>query len=355
MAIRGRQPVIALDYSDKYKAVEKELMIDYNTGNIYVVSATDRTIIFDITSKIAEQIEGLSGQQVVVNIEGIGDVNLTDYLNKIQVELENSVQVIDTSTEATYVGKDKVLDDRSIDTTDSLMIQVKGFDSAEDLQIPTKKNGVLVWVDLGEIAPSLGDSSTSGNPTIIPPSNPYDGDELTCLDIAPVNNTIYLRASKRQRTINLASNCTVILPETLDQYSEIQWYIVTNNFAPQLSWQNNLIWKDNTRNLPANSSIVFRAQTWDGGVSWLAYLDVYNASMPSTGVDQAYLENNYYNKNQTDDKFVSNDQITQNYYNKSEIDKNFTNTSQLKQDYYNKQDIDSFLSFDKYNNSNTQN
>ncbi len=45
MAINSRYPVIALDYAEKDKAVKKELLVDYNTGNIYVVSATDKTII----------------------------------------------------------------------------------------------------------------------------------------------------------------------------------------------------------------------------------------------------------------------------------------------------------------------
>ena len=72
MKLNSRIPVIALPYSERQKAVPKELLIDYETGNIYVVSATDKSIIFNITEKILQKLDSVTGDKIIVNIEGVG-------------------------------------------------------------------------------------------------------------------------------------------------------------------------------------------------------------------------------------------------------------------------------------------
>ena len=84
----GRVPLIALDYSQRHLRQFRELMVDYTNGNLYVVSATDRDIIFSVTETIMNQIsEGVVGDNIVVNIESLiitHIINLsTNSINKV--------------------------------------------------------------------------------------------------------------------------------------------------------------------------------------------------------------------------------------------------------------------------------
>mgnify|MGYP000369988515 CR=1 FL=1 len=52
-----RLPLIALDYNSRFLAEKKEILFDYKTGKLYVVSAEDKSVIFDITRNILKEVE----------------------------------------------------------------------------------------------------------------------------------------------------------------------------------------------------------------------------------------------------------------------------------------------------------
>lgn len=85
MSPYGRVPIIALSYDERDKAVPKELLVDYDTGKIYVVSAYDKTVIFDLTQEISNYLleAGVNGDNLVVNIDGVGEVNLEEIINNL--------------------------------------------------------------------------------------------------------------------------------------------------------------------------------------------------------------------------------------------------------------------------------
>lgn len=327
--VYSRAPVIALDYSERHKAKEKELLIDYDNGNIYVVSKDDKSVIFDITAKIYEQLESMKGDNIVITIEGIGEVNLTEILKQLQQGINDSVQAIDTGKEANYVAKENILDNKSLVAINKTM-QLVGFSEADALMMPRKgKDGALEWIEMPQIIdPGSSGGGSTYPPGVIPPSNPDDSEKGECFIIEPVNDKLYLRASRRQKTLYLDKNCKVILPRTLDEFSEINWYLISpKDFQPLLSFGINVLWDDMNNTQPkANSHHVYIFKSWDYGETWFGKLEHYNRVLAppeaDTGdvVSKEYLEQNYYDKNYIDDSYLDKNQISDEYYNKPEVD-----------------------------------
>ena len=89
-----RVPVTPLDYNSRFLAEKKEILFDYNTGQLYVVSAEDKNVIFNITDVVLEKAkEGIDLDNLIINVEGIGDVNLSEYieyLNKYNLTLSDN-------------------------------------------------------------------------------------------------------------------------------------------------------------------------------------------------------------------------------------------------------------------------
>ena len=339
--IMARTPVIALDYAERHKAVPKELLIDYGTGNIYVVSKDDKSVIFDITSKIFEQLENMSGDNIEITIEGIGTVNLTQIINELRQDIADSVQVIETGEDIHYIGRENILDNKSI-TVVNRNIQLQGFSSAEKHMIPRKSSdGTLEWINM----PMYPDSGTGGAPDVIPPSNPDNGSITEVYLIEPVNDKLYLRASRRQKSINIDRNCIVVLPRVLDNFSEVEWYVMTNSFAPMLKFTSNVVWANVTTTQPKeNSHQVYKFKTWDAGENWLAELVQYNRAANEETIDIKYLEENYFNKTE----------IINNHYTKEEVDQrideintldpsNYYSKQETHDRYYDKQQVDDII------------
>lgn len=263
MKLNSRVPVIALDYSQRHKAVPKELLIDYKTGHIYVVSADDKSIIFDITSKILDKIDTVTGENIIINIEGIGETNLQEYINQIKVNLDDMVIVSEEGKDI-YIPKEERLDGFSLESKFK-RIQIKNFESAENGMIPQKFGNTIRW-----IYPLDRDQDTGSNKP-----DPDDGLETRVLLIEPVEGKIFLRASRRLRTKNLQRDAVVILPRTLDQYTEIYWNMRTYDFRPTLKFDDS-VYFNKSYQPSKNSDHIYKFATWDGGETWYGNVDVYS-------------------------------------------------------------------------------
>lgn len=268
MKLNSRIPVIALPYSERQKAVPKELLIDYDTGNIYVVSATDKSVIFNITSKILEKIESLTADKILVNIEGIGEINLVELIKDLKLELDGKLEVSEIGKDA-YLPKTERFDSKSIESKYG-NIQIKSFESAENGMIPQKYNGEIRWI----YPPDSDQDSTTGTNPGTP--DPDDGLETKVFIIEPVEGKLFLRASRRLITNNLQKDCSIILPRVLDQYTEIYWNVRTYSQPILLKFQSSVIFNTEDNQPSVNSYNVYRFSTWDAGETWLATIERYN-------------------------------------------------------------------------------
>lgn len=260
MKLNSRIPVIALPYSERQKAVPKELLIDYDSGNIYVVSATDKSVIFNITEKILQKLDSVTGDKIIVNIEGIGEVNLLTLLKDLKLELDDKIEISEIGNDV-YIPKPERYDTRSIESKYN-NIQIKDFESAENGMIPQKYNGSIRWI-----------YPLEKNQDGVDTSNPDDGLDTKVQTIEPFEGKLFLRASRRLISYNLQRDCTVVLPRVLDKYTEIYWNVRTYNAPVILKFDNSVIFNTSSYQPAINSFNVYKFSTWDAGETWLATVD----------------------------------------------------------------------------------
>ena len=285
----GRIPVIALDYSEADKAVPKEILIDYDTGDIYVVNA-DGTKIFDITSKVRVLIEsGELGANMIVNVEGVGDVQLTTYLSWLN---QNFISAVPVGCVHKSIPRTQV-DLRSV-TTKNNILQVYGFDKALNGDIPIRENGVIVWKAAETI---LGELS---NPDYTLTTN-HAGDVVV---ISPdTTNKIVMTVDPYQRTAPFETAATLVLPtETNKQYVKLTWNYISSATNPEITFEGNIVWQsDSDKVIQADSVHILEFETWDYGVTWFADTKVYGRPEVNEYVTVDYLNENVYSKAETND------------------------------------------------------
>lgn len=338
MKVNSRIPVIALDYSQRHKAVPKELLVDYETGHIYVVSAKDKSIIFDITSKILEKLDSVTGDKIVIDIEGIGEVNLEEYINQIKLDLEEMVIVTEEGKDI-YIPKEERLDGFSLESKFK-RIQIKNFETAENGMIPQKYGNNIRW-----IYPPQGNQDSGGTGT----PDPDDGLETKVFLIEPIEGKIFLRASRRLMTKNLQRDALVVLPRTLDQYTEIYWNMRSYAYKPTLRFHDSVMF--NTPYQPSeNADHIYKFSTWDGGETWYGVVSIYNRDpnndpTQSDNINIEYLEKNYLSKKDIQDNYYSKAESEKVFLTRQQLDGLYLTKNQIEEGYFNREEVEELLSW----------
>ncbi len=238
----ARVPIVALDYTDRHMRKLKELMIDYTNGNLYVTDANDINVIHSLVDQISKNItSNITGDDIIVKIEGIGTINLTKFLNDINSSLLK-MEVEDNG--ATFPSLS--LDNVSIEGLDD-KIQISDFDKAKDNYIPQKFNGRLRWIKA-----NVGTNATE-SPVI-------------------VNNSLNLESGSIYRSVDLPKNVTVTIDDNLvSNYGKIVWNISIGNVIPTFTFPANVKFAYNTdTELTKNSIVTYELETFTGGNLWLA-------------------------------------------------------------------------------------
>lgn len=268
---QARIPVIALSYDDKDMAKEKELLIDYKNGGIYVVDAEDRNIIHDLTKLIAENyLNNISGDNTYVNIEGLGIVNLASILKLLyNSRMEASMSLDDAVALPTGVE----IDNASI-TIAGNKLEVYGFHDALPLSTPrVSEDGTRIeWVGGLDESPRPGDDTEIFDE---PPGGfePPKGARQNVLYIYPTESTIILYNKPQQYTPIKADaiqeSYKILLPTSLDQYAVFYWRL-DSEAAHALQWPTNITWLNpKPEEAEANGVFIFEFQTWDYGNTWI--------------------------------------------------------------------------------------
>lgn len=284
----GRIPVIALDYSEADKAVPKEVLIDYETGDIYVVNS-DGTKIFDITSQIRTLIEsGELGANMIVNVEGVGDVQLTTYLSWL-----NQTSITATPVGCVHNSIPRAQTDLRSLTIKNNILQVYGFDKALNGDLPIRENGIIVWKDAATILAQLAD------PDYVPSTN----NAGAVVVIEPdASGKIKMTTDSYQRTAALENAATLVLPtETKQQYTKLTWNYISSETNPEITFEGNIIWQsESDKIIMADSVHVLEFETWDYGVTWFVDTKVFGRPADES-VTMEYLEENVYDKDEIND------------------------------------------------------
>ena len=265
MENNDRFPMIPLDYSQRHRACKKEILFDYKTGKLYVVSAKDKTIIHDITQNILDVVSReVKADNLVVDIEGVGKVNLKKYIS----DLKNKGIHATTLSDKTAIGYTSY-DLASICNRDGV-IQLYNFWKAQPGQVPTiDENGILQWVNpdtmyfVKDVTPS-----SDGNITL---SDRYNASTV--------------------------SNRLVLTIQAVRDYTIISWKVTTTSselvIEPGVNMNIRLEY-DNDLHMNPNSVHIYTFETFDHGATWFESVKKYTTG--NAKLDRDYLNTYYYNK-----------------------------------------------------------
>lgn len=137
-----RVPLIALDYNSRFLAEKKEILFDYKTGKLYVVSAEDKSIIFDITRNILKEVEkNVDLSNYTFNVEGVGIVSLDGYIQQLS---KYNLTTVDEPVKRYRVPQITFDNDSIVDYGGT--IEINGFSHANNNTYPVKDGNIVKWV-----------------------------------------------------------------------------------------------------------------------------------------------------------------------------------------------------------------
>lgn len=139
-----RYPIIALPYDRRDEAFPRELMIDYDSGAIYVKDEYGN--IMELSSKI-------NASSVYIRDENGDIVSLETLLHKLMTSLLDVKEVREMAI--FKIPNEAQFDLKSVILKNNL-VQIYNFDHAQEDSIPMKVNDRVVWVNKQTFLESAG-------------------------------------------------------------------------------------------------------------------------------------------------------------------------------------------------------
>ena len=239
-----RFPIILLDYSQRHLAYKKELLFDYKTGRLYVVSAEDKSVIFDITKRIVDLINSnISGDNLIVTVQGIGRVNLTQYADFLK---NNTLHANRYSGGKTLIPA-YVFDNDSIVNRDGVT-QLNNFWSASKYSKPYKdSNGLLKW----------------------------DNDRIYTVSVSSSKVTL----KEEYNVSSISGNISVVLNYRGGSYGPhvvINWKVDSTSNST-ISFPSSVKLENSGDNSISSGGVnIYRLETWDKGSTWYESVKKYS-------------------------------------------------------------------------------
>lgn len=281
----ARIPVRPLPYADKDLAMTREIIIDYDKGNIFISDKDDPSILIDITKLIADSyLSNINGDNTNVTING-EVYNLAELLTELK---RNKITILN-SADSQAIPASVNYDHDSVSIEDNV-VSLFGFKAAANNSKPMKKDGALVWLSPED----QGD-----------PGEPKPGANINVIDIIPTNNSIVLYAKPFMNTTIVTSPITSFLmklPKSQPKFARIKWKLDTA-IALSLSFSSNMTWIDDDimgtpveKRITAASTYLIEMETWDFGETWIVIssllFPIFTTSEADLPAGHTYLTDN---------------------------------------------------------------
>lgn len=307
-----RSPIIPLDFDFNVRAVRKELMIDYQKGDIYVVSADDPNDFICITNKIKNailsiiyggnnDITDISNCQII--IEGIGTYLVRDFLKIIW---NNQIDAIPSPDINSVALRTHYYDQLSVGVQNN-KVSLVGFEGSPNNYVPIKRGGMLQWLPLSEAQKPTADTPNRGGVYIV--ETTYDQDSEIGA-IGKIGSIQLIEAVAVQRTIDLATKAMVYMPKTETEYCSIKWLINTiagEDIYVTFDPEKTIYWEyENDSYMGEDMTAIYEFETFDNGQTWFGKRHVYGHTLEGADeyVTRKELYNNFYTKSEVVD-FIS--------------------------------------------------
>lgn len=285
-----RTPIIPLDFQQQARAVTREVIIDYDKGEIYAVDPIDNKKLINLTNRIKQEVfnylEKLQGNQITditntyVTIEDVGRVNIADFLKFLSEY--GGVDAFPVNNGEPLALRGLRYDNASI-VTYSDRVAVAGFDEAGNNYVPVKKNGTIQWTPISNL----------------PTPDGYTPNKYDINDITIKKGVINLTENPIQMTTDINCLAELRFPADLDtRYCIIKWITSVEKINHAgIIFPNNIIWRySNEPNYTKGVIYIYEFETFDGGKTWYGKRHTYNNVFEDDVVTQEELHLNYFTK-----------------------------------------------------------
>ena len=288
-----RTPIIPLTYDQQARAVEREILIDYDRGEIWVVSPTDKSKLINITAKIKQAvtnyIDSYAGSQITdithtyVIIKGVGRINTAEFLEFLA---KNTIHGFPANDKGPMALTRLVYDNESILALKNKVV-VAGFPDAGENYVPTKKNGTIVWVPISNLPTPEG----------------YTPNKYDVSNIEPINNILQLTENPIQKSLDLEGIISLRLPTPSDvNYCHIKLILsLANAENTAILFDSRIVWRYSTdSDLNKGITYIYEFETYDSGVTW-------------------YSKKHSFNNNIDGESIITKEELNANYFTKQEV------------------------------------
>ncbi len=272
-----RTPIIPLDLEHQARAVNREILIDYDRGEIWVVSPTDKNKLINLTSKIkqavTDYIDSYQGSQITditntyVTIDGIGRINVAEFLKFIS---EHSIHGFPANNSKPMALTRLAYDNESILALRNKVV-VAGFPEAGEDYIPVKKNGTIQWTPISNLPTPEGYTP-----------NKYDISETL-----PIDGVITLTENPIQKSLNLEGVISLKLPTpTETNYCYLKWIVSTEDkLNTAIIFDKRIIWRYLTdADMARGTAYIYEFETYDSGNTWYGKKTSFNNSIDGASI-----------------------------------------------------------------------
>lgn len=291
-----RSPVIPLDFDRAVEGKCRELLIDYDRGEIYVVSPTDPNKLINITKKATETaisyVQNMDRGQMTdisntyVTIGDLGKFNISSLLAFL---MEYGIDG-HPADELGPIALRKIAYDNASIVISNNRIGIAGFKEAGADYVPVKTaTNTIVWVPL----------------SMLPTPDGYTPNKYDIQDIMPVDGIIQLRDNPPvQRSFDIEGAIEIKLPRELTaNYCTLEWITsVVNIPDSSIIFSDNVKWRyQNDAKLKPGDTYIYVFETFDGGDNWYGKRTSYNKFDEGTPVTNELLFSNFYTMQDIDE------------------------------------------------------
>lgn len=264
----GRLPILPLPANLAHLRVRGEILIDYENRKLLI--SNQQNELEDVTSWVLHNLNEADGNIINITIEN-QEVNLKDFLEEINNNInKNIIEAVDI-TDTSFYLKGGSIDELSLSNSINNKLEVSGFSSADNYTIPTKINGKISWVLYDGIGSTNGGiDDEAGNSSL----DVAYGDVI---EVTPLNNVLYLNTTKRQFSEFLSGKYTLVLPNSIYKYINLEYYLLVGENNLTMEYMNTIFFdSDSTTLFEADTRYILSFKSFDGGKTWMGNIQKFS-------------------------------------------------------------------------------
>lgn len=254
-------------------AQKGELVVDHENHKVYITDYNDASVKHDITNWIAENLGRIDGDIIEVEIEGLGVVNLKEFLSSLNLQVQTRTIEAKNVTGTSYYFGNQINEQLFTKNVKGEM-EIGGFSDAPNNTILVKRDGKIKYIIAPNFDGSGGGSGGGGN-TGGGLDGAYTGEVF---ELTVMNGNLFPSVSMTQVANQIGGNVNITLPGVETEYAKLSIMINTSKVdLLTVTYTNNVFLEENYENaFQINSNYYLEFMTFNKGTTWFASKKIYN-------------------------------------------------------------------------------